>query len=188
MTGISESQRKVIISMLQKGDDRWQIAEEVGVSPQTVSAIKAHLTMGTYREIPSPATDELIDAEETTFGLERDLQIALRSNIQQLEEGLVVIDGGKEFVTEAGRIDILAKDAAGTIVVIELKAGKASPQALTQLLAYIGVIGERGDENVRGILVAADFHPRIVFAVKAIPSVQLRRYRFRFTFEPVGES
>ena len=43
--------------------------------------------MGTYTE-PSVA-EEVIEAMETTFGLERDLQIALRSNIEQLEQGLL---------------------------------------------------------------------------------------------------
>jgi hypothetical protein len=36
--------------------------------------------MGTYTE-PSVA-EEVIEAMETTFGLERDFQIALRSNIE----------------------------------------------------------------------------------------------------------
>ena len=43
--------------------------------------------MGTYTE-PSVA-EEVIEAIETTFGLERDFQIALRSNIEQLEQGLL---------------------------------------------------------------------------------------------------
>ena len=43
--------------------------------------------MGTYTE-PSEA-EEVIEVIETTFGLERDLQIALRSNIEQLEQGLL---------------------------------------------------------------------------------------------------
>jgi hypothetical protein len=43
--------------------------------------------MGTYTE-PSEA-EEVIEAMETTFGLERYLQIALRSNTEQLEQGLL---------------------------------------------------------------------------------------------------
>jgi hypothetical protein len=54
--------------------------------------------------------EEEIEAAEITFGLERDLQSALRANIQQLETGLKIIDSGKERVTEAGRIDITAMD------------------------------------------------------------------------------
>jgi len=43
--------------------------------------------MGTYTE-PSVAK-EIIETMETTFGLERYLQIALRSNTEQLEQGLL---------------------------------------------------------------------------------------------------
>lgn len=128
-------------------------------------------------------TDTLIEAVEATFGLERDLQAVLRSNIEQLEPGFQVIDGGKERTTEAGRIDITARDAAGTTVVIELKAGIARPEALTQLLAYVGVMAGEEQRPPRGILIAEDFHPRVVFGARAVPSIQLWRYRFKFTFE-----
>jgi len=185
MTPISEEQKTQIISLLQEEQlKREEIASRVGVSPGTVSAIKAHITMGRYG--PSEdETEELIEASEATFGLERDLQKALRSNIQQLEPGLAIIDNGKERMTEAGRIDITARDEGGTMVVIELKAGKAAPEALTQLLAYMGTIGKEEQKPVRGILVAGEFHDRLVFAAQAVPNVQLRRYRFNFAFETV---
>jgi RecB family endonuclease NucS len=66
-----------------------------------------------------------------------------------------------------------------------LKAGVAAPEALTQLLAYMGAVTTQQGQPVRGILVAGDFHPRIVFAARATGNVHLRRYRFRFTFESV---
>ena len=113
------------------------------------------------------------------------LSSSLRANLQQLEPGLHVADGGKERTTEAGRIDITAQDRDGATVVIELKAGTAAPDALTQLLAYLAVVGRDEEKPVRGILVAGDFHPRIVFAVRALGHVQLRRYGFRFTFDPI---
>lgn len=76
MSSISKSRKARIISLLREGHlDREEIAAEVGVSPGTVSAIKAHMTMGTYGSFPpsEAETDELIEAAEATFGLERDL-------------------------------------------------------------------------------------------------------------------
>ena len=61
----------------------------------------------------------------------------------------------------------------------------AAPAALTQLLAYMGAVAEQDKTNVRGLLIAGDFHPHIVFATRAIRNVQLRRYRYMFTFEAV---
>ena len=136
-----------------------------------------------YPENENEITEkEILQAEEITFGLERDLQAALRANISQLEEGLSVIDGGKEKTTEAGRIDITAKDKDGNIVIIELKAGKAAPDVVAQILSYMGAVAETDQKNVRGILVASDFHKRVVLASKAIPNLDLKKYSFQFSF------
>ncbi|GAB6886999.1 hypothetical protein JCM13304A_04970 [Desulfothermus okinawensis JCM 13304] len=184
MSSITENQRSEIINLIQEGQlSREKIAEKVGVSPGTVSAIKAHLTMGTYTE--SLEAEEVIEATEITFGLERDLQRALLFNIEQLEQGLKIIDEGKELTTEAGRIDITAIDQQGTIVVIELKAGSATPNSITQILSYMGAIGESQNKPVRGILVSGDFPSRVVFAARAVPNLQLKKYSFKFSFEDV---
>jgi RecB family endonuclease NucS len=126
-----------------------------------------------------------MEEEEVTFGLERDLQSALRANISQLEQGMTISDDGKERITEAGRIDITATDSTGKLVVIELKAGTAQPDVIAQVLAYMGALGESDGRDVRGILVAGDFHKRVILAARAIPNLALRRYSFQFRFEMV---
>lgn len=129
--------------------------------------------------------EELVEAEEITFGLERDLQSALRANIDQLEPGLKITDDGRERVTEAGRIDISAVDAKGNIVVIELKAGTATPEVVAQVLAYMGTVTEADNQPVRGIIVAGDFHKRVILASRAISNLDLKRYSFQFKFSDV---
>ena len=53
---------------------------------------------------------------------EDEMQDWFRKNIRTLEEGLEIIDGGKEIVLATGRRpDIVARDAKGNIVIIELK-------------------------------------------------------------------
>ncbi len=181
MSSITEDQTAAIITSLQEGKlSREEIAAQAKVSPGTVSAVKAHLTMGTYSE-----TEAVIDALETTFGLERDLQAALRSNIAQLEEGLSIADKGKELTTAAGRIDITARDQQGSIVIIELKAGTAPPDCVAQILSYMGTFSDKERIPIRGILVAGDFSPRVIFAARAVPNLQLKKYTFRFSFEPI---
>ncbi|HUV39894.1 MAG TPA: endonuclease NucS domain-containing protein, partial [Planctomycetota bacterium] len=131
------------------------------------------------------AEEEAVEAEEITFALERDMQSALRANITQLEAGLKIIDGGKERTTEAGRIDITAMDDQGNVVVVELKAGRAGQKVITQVLAYMGAVAETDAKPVRGIIVAGDFHKQVVLASRAVPTLQLRRYTFHFSFQPV---
>jgi len=133
---------------------------------------------------PLPNEDGEIqeEAEDIIFGVERDLQIALRKNIEQLEPGLEVVDGGSERTVEAGRIDITAEDKEKKQVVIELKAGTAKPESIAQILAYMSSLSQEVGRPTKGILVAADFHPRVILAAKAVPNLQLKKYSFNFTF------
>ena len=167
---------------LEELDDRVLVIKP-GVDGDTSFANEL---LGDDGELEENNLDERIgEAEEITFGLERDLQAVLRANIQQLELGLQITDGGKERVTDAGYIDITAKDAQGYTVVIELKAGTASPEAVAQVLAYMSAVGESDQGPVRGILVAGDFHKRVVLAARAVPALELKKYSFQFAFEPV---
>ncbi len=117
-----------------------------------------------------------------TFGLEKDLQAALRKHIDQLEVGLRVIDGGSERSVDSGRIDILAKDSNGAFVIIELKAGTATDSVVAQILGYMGDIAEEENAEVRGIIVAADFNKRVQSASRATSNLELKTYRYNFEF------
>ena len=139
-------------------------------------------------ELPPPPkpTGEVIATSDgegpgQRMGLERDLQIALRSKIEQLDPGLTVIDGGTERSVDSGFIDITAQDSSGTTVVIELKAGVAGQRAVAQILSYMGDVSEE-DGDVRGILVASGFDAKAKTAARMVPSLILRKYDVRFTF------
>ena len=102
------------------------------------------------------ATPPVEDGPGQRMGLERDLQIALRSKIEQLEPGLTVIDKGAERSVDSGRLDITAQDSSGTTVVIELKAGVAGQKAVAQILSYMGDVSEevgKRARNPRGLWV-----------------------------------
>jgi endonuclease len=117
------------------------------------------------------------------IGLERDMQAALRAAIEQLEPGLVITDDGAERSVESGFIDITARDASGTTVVIELKAGPAGQRAVAQILSYMGdMTMEEEGRPVRGILVASAFDAKAKAAARVIPNLVLRRYSVRFEF------
>jgi RecB family endonuclease NucS len=144
--------------------------------------------------ISSDAADELqgdlIEAEveesiEASVSLERDLHSYLATRVCEIESGLRLVENGVEHETEAGRIDLLARDAHNHLVVIELKAGKAKDSALGQLLGYMGCLSA-AEANVRGILVASNFDPRVVFAARGLPHVKLVRYQLSFTLEEVS--
>jgi RecB family endonuclease NucS len=141
--------------------------------------------MGTYdKELIG--TDSVIDYE-ISLSMERDLQTFLLNDLTQIEPGLKLIDQGKEYQIDVGRIDILAKDKNNKFVVIELKAGKAKDDALGQVLGYMGYISEKLANNkpVRGYIIANDFEERLKYAVKNIPGIKIKAYKVNFSFMDV---
>ncbi len=190
-------QREDAVSLLQQGMSTEQVARRLGIRVGTVRAWKAHGTMGTYgrREVPAVtgaveqtvASEDLTlleEAEELKFGLEKDLHRAIRSNIQQLEPGLRIIDDGKERHVETGFIDILAEDPEERIVVIELKVGSAPPDVVAQILGYMGDLAQTERREVRGIVVAEEFTNRLRSAARQA-RLRLVTYTYRFTFTGV---
>jgi len=143
---------------------------------------------GAVIEKASKAASEILrteEAQKAKISLERDLQAALRENIEQLEPGLVIIDGGKEKITPSGRTDILAIDANKRTVVIELKVGQADREVIAQILSYMGDMQAETGEPVRGIVVANDFTSRAIAASKPVSNIELQEYKFNFSFKKI---
>jgi hypothetical protein len=147
------------------------------------------VTQGTHQE--DDADEINIDIEESIdarVSLERDIHDYLASRLDELESGLSLNENGIEYQTDAGRIDLLATDDKEQLVVIEVKAGKARDSALGQLLGYIGCVSyqQDNDRQVRGILVAADFDSRVIYACKNLSNMTLFKYKLNFSFSEIA--
>ena len=129
------------------------------------------------RDLASLTLDEEVGQR---IGLERDMQAALRIEINQLEAGLIITDDGAERSVDSGFIDITARDASGATVVIELKAGPAGQRAIAQILSYMGDVATEEGGVVRGILVASGFDAKAKAAARMVPNLSLRKYSVRF--------
>lgn len=74
---VSLEQRQEVLRMLARGEDRETIAASVGVTPGQVSAIAAHVKMGTYT-LPAPDEEQshnkMAEAGNTGTNLLRQLQ------------------------------------------------------------------------------------------------------------------
>lgn len=141
-------------------------------------------------ESSGPVTDsndldaDVTDSLEATVSLERDLHAYFASRLSELESGLRLVDNGIEYTTDAGRIDLLARDVDDNLVVVELKAGRAKDAALGQLLGYMGCLSAPST-NVRGLLVASSFEPRVVLAARGLRSIKLLQYELSFSLKQV---
>jgi RecB family endonuclease NucS len=96
---------------------------------------------------------ELIDDKQiSVYGSEKDLSNLLLQDLNLIEKGLTPLK--QESSSPKGRMDILARDEKGRLVVIELKRRRAEFSAVTQLKRYVEEMEKRKNENVRGVLCA----------------------------------
>lgn len=86
------------------------------------------------------------------MGSEAEMQRALAREPELIEPGLEVLE--RELPTEAGGVDLFARDRDGRLVVVELKRSKATQEAVHQLSRYVEVVRAVNDAPVRGILAA----------------------------------
>lgn len=97
---------------------------------------------------------------------------------------------GKQYETEAGRIDILAvsKDRK-ELLVIELKKGRASDKVVGQIQRYMGfALTELAEPNqrVKGVIIAREDDANIRFALKVAKDIEFYTYQVNFKLNKVG--
>jgi restriction system protein len=168
---------------------------------------KAIGVQGTYRNITSQSEflDNLLDGasapkiiaidetieDPTAFVLEKHLEDFLVSNwsLTELgkdydvfeEEGEII---GQQFQSDTGPIDILAisKDKK-TLLVVELKKGRASDSVVGQIQRYMGYVKEELAENgqtVKGVIIALEDDRRIRRSLSVAQNIEFYRYQISF--------
>ncbi|WP_043804500.1 endonuclease NucS [Deinococcus gobiensis] len=87
-------------------------------------------------------------------GSEAQMQQTLAEHPELIEPGLRVLN--RELMVESGGIDLYAQDAQGRYVVVELKRGRATQHAVSQLARYVRSVEQKLGKRavVRGILAA----------------------------------
>lgn len=107
---------------------------------------------------------------------EKELKAILRQRLNQVEDGLIEADGGRERVVATGKIDITAVGKDGSFVVIELKAGPCPIGAIEQVLGYASDLETETGKTCRAVLVASEFSDRIRAAAKRTQDLRLINY------------
>jgi len=131
--------------------------------------------------------------EDLEFPLEEYLEnfiIKNWNNINFDESLTLYIDDegtpAQQYPTSEGFIDLLAKDADGNFVVIELKKGRSNQQVVGQILSYVGWVKNNlvvEGQKVRGIIIAADGNQALLDAVSTVSDfISVKYYRVKFNF------
>ena len=132
---------------------------------------------------PSLPSEDEEDPSTTEFAYERDLRNFLSKNLHILEAGLQIYREeeitGVEFPVGGRFVDILAIDAKGAYVVIELKVSRGYDRAVGQLRRYMGWIAKNQanpGQAVRGIIVAREISQDLLLACYGLTDVELFEY------------
>lgn len=136
------------------------------------------------------STDETIE-DVAAFALEKHLEDFLIQNWNgtDLSKDFDIYEDegeqvGQQFPTDTGPIDILAisKDRK-TLVVIELKKGRATDVVVGQLLRYMGFVQEElaePEQTVKGVVIALEDDQRLKRALQMVPNIDFYRYEVSF--------
>jgi restriction system protein len=133
-------------------------------------------------------TDDSVE-DASVFALEKHLEDFLVQNWKQTELGknydIFEEDGvtGQQYKTDTGLIDILAisKDKK-TLLVVELKKGRASDSVMGQIQRYMGYIKElaKDEQEVKGVIIALEDDLRIKRALSVTNNIEFCRYQVSF--------
>ena len=107
---------------------------------------------------------------DTQVSLEKDLQQYLVSRVGELEEDLMLIEGGVEYAIEAGRIDLLAKDKDDHLVVRTFERGveNLTLSCGTGVVASAIVAAERSAEMFDNYRIKTDGNDELTIPSSSI--------------------
>jgi hypothetical protein len=155
---------------------------------------REHMSNSSSSPIHDDARTETDDYSEGSqeFAFERDLRNYLSKNLSAIEPGLTIYQdeefSGIEFPVGGRFIDILAVDARGSYVVIELKVSRGYDRVVGQILRYMAWVKNHiaSDKPVRGIIVANDVSEDLHLAASLISGLELFEYSISMKLTPVN--
>lgn len=135
-----------------------KITREDGLMIETAQRVYARLGFG--------------DADDNILLLEKGLEEAIKPNLAKLDLKLANKTIQQQFSMGigVGRSDLICVDGRGDLVVVELKRGMASDEAIGQVLRYMGWMRENvavQGQQVHGCIVAGDYDEQLRLAASA---------------------
>jgi RecB family endonuclease NucS len=145
------------LSVMEPDDD--QRAAGITEVWRVTQAKTADMLIVSVHEILSDTAHELgVDPGLVKDGVEAHLQKLLAEQIELIGDGCTLVR--REYMTAIGPVDILARDASGGAIAVELKR-KANIDAVEQLTRYLELMNrDPALTPVRGILAAQSIAPQ----------------------------
>jgi len=117
--------------------------------------------------------------EESNFTYERDLQDSLVRQINKIFPEYSLFKDGVEYYIDGKRIDVLLENKSkNELLVIELKAGLAKKEVLSQLLEYMGKLKKKFTEKtINGLIISGEIDESLKDACIPLQNIKIMRYR-----------
>lgn len=161
----------------------------------TVSNITKHVveieSLLSGKQPPALVHSDATVEDPSVFALEKHLEDFLVANWAATELGkdymIFTEEGelvGQQYPSDTGPIDILAVSKDGnTLLVVELKRGRASDVVVGQIQRYMGYVKEElaeSHQQVRGVIIALEDDLRVRRALSVASNIEFYRYRVSF--------
>ena len=144
--------------------------------------------------IDDDSDEKKIDEDNSQFAYESHLRDYLANNLHQIEPGLQLFRDeedktitGVEFDAGGRRIDLLAVDKDGNLVVIELKVSRGYERTVGQLLRYKAWVRDNlaDGQKVRGVIIAKTISPDLKLAASEIQNIDVFEYELKLDLKKI---
>jgi Endonuclease NucS C-terminal domain len=150
------------------------------------------------RDVANDAIESQTIEDPNAFVLEKYLEDFIVSNFHTIfKDEMTIYDGsegngGQQYKTDVGQIDILAVERkSNSFVIIELKKGRPSDQVIGQILRYMGWVKRNlchDGQAVKGLVICRDPDPKLSYALEMTNDIRVLYYTvsFKLAEAPTG--
>jgi hypothetical protein len=138
--------------------------------------------------------EKVVCKGDSQFAYESHLRDYLVNNLHQVEPGLQLYRDeedrsivGVEFDAGGKRIDLLAVDKDGSLVVIELKVSRGYERTVGQILRYKAWVRDNlaDGRKVRGVIIAKSISPDLKLAASEIQDIDIFEYELKIDLKKI---
>jgi len=195
---LEKVERGLVYINFENRQDWFNYYGDFAKGPTIEDAIDYYAEIGNIEKAKEVVAQEAKEEEKQELKVridnalkEKYIEDFYRDHLGLIKEGLKLVRNGQQFVTEIGRIDLLAEDLDNIYTIIEFKKDKSSDETIGQILRYMGWVKVNMADNktVRGFVIAGAFDDKIKYARLGLqhtpPDEYIKFFKHRFDLQEI---